>query len=83
MAKAKQNQLQRRMRDYLLAHIASASLDFSNLVLDLQENRIHPDRNPKPEKRIPFLQKLSDEQLAYIEQAIKDLHRFEKSRGVG
>lgn len=69
------------MRDYLLAHIASVSQDFSNLMLDVQENRVHPDRNPTPEKRIPFLQKLADEQLVYLEQAIKDLHSLKSPDG--
>ncbi len=77
MSETKKAEKTSRLRDYLRAHLAQLCVDYSDMTLEIQENKIHPERNSKPEVRIPFLRKLADEQLCYIKRVIRDLDSLE------
>jgi predicted esterase YcpF (UPF0227 family) len=50
--------------------------EYSSIIEEIQENKIHPSRNKNPKERITFLQNLADEKLDYIRQVIADLQRL-------
>jgi hypothetical protein len=72
MESEKQQKVQ-RITNYLYVNIAEETKRVAEMTDELHDILVHRDRNPNPEIRIPFLQKLIEEQLIYIEQAIRDL----------
>jgi len=85
MAKKKARRMQRaeRMRDYLTAHIGDECQIFGNIACDLRSCIQHPDDHPEAKTAIPRIRKMASEQLAYIEQAIRDLRGLDAGGSSG
>jgi len=68
-----------RVRDLARIAIAKVTTEYSDIVIELQDYLVNPERNqsPKPEIRIPFLRHLADGQLSFIKQAIEDVQSLE------
>ncbi len=65
-----------RVSGYVQAYLGETCAEYSSIIEEIQENRIHPSRNQKPKERVAFLQKLADEKVDYIRQVITDLKRL-------
>jgi hypothetical protein len=72
----KNNGVTSRVYGYAQIHLADSCAEYSSIIEEIQENRIHPSRNVKPKERVAFLQKLADENLDYIAKVIADLKRL-------
>jgi predicted esterase YcpF (UPF0227 family) len=76
MAKKEIIENARTLRCYVQICLADSCAEYSSIIEEIQENRIHPSRNKNPKERITFLQKLADEKLDYIRQVIIDLKKL-------
>ena len=72
--------LRKRTAEYTLFHVVQVARELGEMVDDMQDTQIHPDRNITIPECLAGREKLIDEQVVYLQQVLKDFESI-KSHG--